>query len=149
MKLRSQSLTALQALLDLCVHSAAQVPTPLAEIARRQHLSAAFLEQLFRRLKAAGLVSPSRGMKGGYVLTRPAAEITVLDVFRALGDPLVLLSQSPSRRPEMAILLAAMEDVSSKLEDALASKNLEDLKQSALKDPSLQNLPKAGAGFFI
>jgi hypothetical protein len=45
---------------------------PVSDIARRQDLGTAFLEQLLRPLKKAGLVAPWRGMKGGYTLAKPA-----------------------------------------------------------------------------
>jgi Rrf2 family protein len=148
-KLRSQTLTALRALLDLCVYSAPHVPTSLAEIARRQQLSAAFLEQLFRRLKVAGLVSPSRGMKGGYVLGRPPQEISLLDVFKALEDPLVGLAKGSGERAETAVLLAALGEAGQAMEAKLSLLNLEDLKGRALAHPGLKGVPKAGAGFSI
>lgn len=149
MKLRSQTLTALRALLDICVYSAPNVPTSLAEIARRQQVSAAFLEQLFRKLKTAGLVSPSRGMKGGYTLTRTPKEINLLEVFKALSDPAVLPAKAAGDRAETQILLAALGEAGSALETALAGLSLEDIKHRALEHPGLKGVPKAGAGFSI
>jgi Rrf2 family protein len=148
-KLRSQTLTALRALLDICVYSAPQVPTSLAEIARRQGLSAAFLEQLFRRLKGAGLVSPSRGMKGGYVLAKAPQMISLLEVFRALEDPAVSAPKNGAERAETQVLLTALGQAWQALEDSLASLNLEDIKQQALNHPGLKGVPRAGAGFSI
>ena len=43
-----------------------------------------FLEQLFSTLRRAGLLTSHRGMKGGYTLSRPADEITVLEVVQTL-----------------------------------------------------------------
>ena len=149
MKVRSQTLTALRALLDLCVYSAPQVPTSLSEIARRQEVSAAFLEQLFRKLKGAGLVTPSRGMKGGYTLTRLPQAISLLEVFQALGDPLVSLAKGKGDRAETAVLLEALGEAGGALENKLRALNLEDLKQRALAHPGLKGVPKAGAGFSI
>lgn len=58
----------------------------LAEIAQAQMLSVAYLEQLFGRLRRAGLVQSSRGPGGGYRLARPAAQITVAEVVDAVDD---------------------------------------------------------------
>ncbi|WP_458097329.1 Rrf2 family transcriptional regulator [Roseomonas sp. WA12] len=58
----------------------------LGEIAQAQMLSVAYLEQLFGRLRRAGLVHSSRGPGGGYRLARPAAEITVAEVVDAVDD---------------------------------------------------------------
>lgn len=71
----------MQALFDLAHHSQGQ-PVPLHLIAERQNLSLPFLEQIFNKLKKAGIVASVRGPKGGYVLTRPCNEVTVGDVLR-------------------------------------------------------------------
>jgi Rrf2 family iron-sulfur cluster assembly transcriptional regulator len=149
MKLRSQTLTALRALLDLCVYSAPHVPTSLAEIARRQQLSVAFLEQLFRRLKGAGLVSPFRGMKGGYTLTRAPQAISLLEVFQALQDPLVAPAKSSTQRAEITVLLEALGDAAQALETKLGAMSLEELKRRAIEHPDLKGVPRVGAGFSI
>jgi len=64
-------------------------PVSLAEIAAAQHLSVAYLEQLFGRLRRAGLVASARGPGGGYRLARPAAEIAIAEVVEAAEEPIV------------------------------------------------------------
>lgn len=59
-------------------------PTPIATIAERRDMPLQFLEQLFGTLRRAGFVESRRGAGGGYLLARPADEITVLDVVQAL-----------------------------------------------------------------
>jgi Rrf2 family protein len=59
-------------------------PTPIAAIAERRGMPLQFLEQLFGTLRRAGLVESRRGAGGGYLLARPAEEISVLDVVQAL-----------------------------------------------------------------
>jgi Rrf2 family protein len=59
-------------------------PVPLAEIADRGGLPLAYLEHLVARLRKAGLVASRRGSRGGYMLARPAAEITMAEVVEAL-----------------------------------------------------------------
>ena len=71
----------MQALFDLAHHSHGQ-PVPLHLIAQRQELSLPFLEQIFNRLKKAGIVASVRGPKGGYVITRACNLVTVGDVLR-------------------------------------------------------------------
>ena len=61
----------------------------LTEIARREKLPHAYLEQLVRDLRRAGLVTSTRGVAGGYRLARPAAEIAMTDAVRALDGPLL------------------------------------------------------------
>ena len=55
-------------------------PLSIAEVARIEHLPLAYLEQLASQLRRGGLVESTRGVHGGYALTRPAIEISVLDV---------------------------------------------------------------------
>lgn len=59
---------------------------PLPAIAERQHLSAAYLEQIFLRLRRAGLIESARGRSGGYRLCRPASEIMVADIMTAVEE---------------------------------------------------------------
>jgi Rrf2 family cysteine metabolism transcriptional repressor len=57
---------------------------PLAEIAERDGLPLAYLEHLVARLRKAGLIDSRRGARGGYMLARPAAQITMAEVVEAL-----------------------------------------------------------------
>src|SRR5919201_5704197 len=57
-------------------------------LARAQSIPLRFLEQILLDLKHAGLVASQRGAEGGYWLARPAAEITLADVIRAVEGPL-------------------------------------------------------------
>jgi len=65
-----------------------QGPASLAEIAAEEELPRAYLEQLVMSLRDAGLVTSTRGARGGYELARPPAEIRMSDVLRALEGPL-------------------------------------------------------------
>jgi Rrf2 family protein len=60
------------------------VPVPLAEIAAHDGLPLAYLEHLVARLRKSGLVDSRRGSRGGYMLARPANEITMAEVVEAL-----------------------------------------------------------------
>jgi len=59
---------------------------PLATIAERQHISTAYLEQLFLKMRRAGLVNAMRGPKGGYVLAREPADISVAEIMNAADE---------------------------------------------------------------
>jgi Rrf2 family protein len=59
-------------------------PIPLAEIAAHDGLPLAYLEHLVARLRKAGLVDSRRGSHGGYLLARPAGQITMAEVVEAL-----------------------------------------------------------------
>jgi Rrf2 family protein len=64
-------------------------PLPLAEIARRERLPHAYLEQLIGDLRKAGLVTARRGQSGGYLLSRDSRTISMADVMRALEGPIL------------------------------------------------------------
>ena len=63
-------------------------PISLAEVSERQQISLSYLEQLFARLRKAGLVKSARGPGGGYVLARPAAQIFVSEIVLAVDEPI-------------------------------------------------------------
>ena len=73
----------IRVMVELARHDG-DAPTPLAEIAEHGGLPLAYLEHLVARLRKAGLVSSRRGSRGGYMLARPAAEITMAEVVEAL-----------------------------------------------------------------
>jgi Rrf2 family protein len=59
-------------------------PVQVRVIGERQAIPARYLEQIFQRLRRARIVAGKRGPGGGYVLARPAAEITLRDVVEAI-----------------------------------------------------------------
>jgi Rrf2 family iron-sulfur cluster assembly transcriptional regulator len=63
-------------------------PVRLAEIAARQEISLAYLEQLFAKLRRGGLVAAARGPHGGYRLVRTAAETRIADIIIAVDEPI-------------------------------------------------------------
>jgi Rrf2 family cysteine metabolism transcriptional repressor len=74
-------------------------PIPLSSIADAEGLPLAYLEHLVQRLRKAELVESRRGARGGYTLARPAPEISMADVVRALeGDiaPIECISADPN-----------------------------------------------------
>ena len=75
------------AMTDLARHGQAQA-VALAEIAARQEISLAYLEQLFAALRRRGLVRSVRGPGGGYRLAAAADRISVAEVGLAVDEPL-------------------------------------------------------------
>jgi len=78
-------------------------------LASAQDIPARFLEGILRQLRQAGMIASQRGAEGGYRLARPASEITVADVFRALDGP---LADVRGARPEKADYTGAAEHLS-------------------------------------
>ena len=91
MKLSTKGRYGLRALIDLALYSDEEAVS-IQSISNRQNISDSYLEQLMRKLKKAGLVVSERGAQGGYRLAKPADEISVGDVVRALEGSLEAVS---------------------------------------------------------
>ncbi len=89
MKLTTKGRYAVSALADIAATGAAtgsQGPVALSDVALRQGISLSYLEQLFAKLRRAGLVESVRGVAGGYALTAPACETRVADIIAAVDE---------------------------------------------------------------
>ena len=75
------------AMADLALHSIKH-PVPLSELSLRQGLSITYLEQLFLKLRRQGLVKSTRGQSGGYELGKEPMEIKIIDIIKAVDEPL-------------------------------------------------------------
>lgn len=85
MRLTTKGRYAVTAMLDIALHRN-RGPISVMDIAERQGISAAYLEQLLAKLKKGGLLASVRGPGGGYQLGRPLGEITVSSIITAVGD---------------------------------------------------------------
>lgn len=85
MRLTTKGRYAVTAMLDLAINADA-APTSLGDIARRQGISLSYLEQLFARLRRAGLVHSVRGPGGGYLLAQTPAAINVSNIIDAVDE---------------------------------------------------------------
>ena len=85
MRLTTKSRYGTRMILDLAMHSG-EGPVPLREISKRQNISLKYLENLIRKLKAAGFVSSARGPSGGHRLALKPEKITVGDIVRTLEE---------------------------------------------------------------
>ncbi len=90
MKLSTKVRYGVRAMLDLALYQSGQ-PVLVKSIAEREDLSKKYLESLLAALKSAGLLRSVRGAKGGYLLARPAEEITMEMIAAALDGPLMLV----------------------------------------------------------
>ncbi len=86
MRLTTKGRYAVTAMLDLAFHSQKK-PVTLTDIATRQTISLSYLEQLFARLRKAGMVTGVRGPGGGYKLSRAAIDINIADIIAAVDEP--------------------------------------------------------------
>ncbi len=116
--------------------SSSEFPVTSESIAQAQQIPGKFLEAILSELRREGLVRSRRGTHGGYWLSRPAAEISVADVMRAIDGPMALVR---GVRPEQVEyhgsaepLLHVWVAVRATLRDVLGSVSLADLATGAL-----------------
>jgi Rrf2 family protein len=95
---------AVRALLVLAEAGGGAVPSE--RLATTQDLPRQFLQNILNQLRRAGLVTSQRGSEGGYRLARPASEISVADVMRAVEGP---LAEVRGDRPEAAVYRGSAE----------------------------------------
>jgi Rrf2 family transcriptional regulator, iron-sulfur cluster assembly transcription factor len=84
-RLTTKGRYAVTAMLDLAYHGEKR-PVTLTDIAKRQNISLSYLEQLFARLRRAGMVEGVRGPGGGYQLSRDLAQINIADIISAVDE---------------------------------------------------------------
>ena len=87
MKLSTKGRYAVMAMADLGIHRLDK-PVSLADVAKRQEISLSYLEQLFGKLRKAGLVKSVRGPGGGYLLAHAKSVIRISDVILAVDEPI-------------------------------------------------------------
>ena len=95
MKVSAKADYAVRAAVELA--SAGEGPVKAERIAQAQEIPLKFLENIMSDLRNAGLVRSQRGVEGGYWLARPADEISIAQVIRAVDGPLAAVR---GRRPE-------------------------------------------------
>jgi len=87
MRITTKGRYALRAVLQLSLQEEKK-PVSIRTLSELEDISAEFLEQIFFRLRKAGLISSTRGPGGGFQLKRSLDKITVAEVFMAVGEEL-------------------------------------------------------------
>ncbi|MCG9480097.1 MAG: Rrf2 family transcriptional regulator [Actinomycetia bacterium] len=103
----------------------------LKDIAKKQEISAGYLEQIVPNLKTAGLIHSSRGAHGGYVLSKSPDQITLKEIIVALEGPIVLVEciTAPQicNRYNYCSSRDLWNELGQKIEETLESKTLQDM----------------------
>ncbi len=84
-KLTTKGRYAVSAMADLAA-TGSQGPVALSDVALRQAISLSYLEQLFAKLKRAGLVASVRGVGGGYILSAAPGDIRIAEIVAAVDE---------------------------------------------------------------
>ncbi|MGH0035267.1 MAG: RrF2 family transcriptional regulator [Myxococcota bacterium] len=142
MRLSLQVIYAVCGIFDLAYNGEGG-PVRVRAIGERQRIPARYLEQIFQRLRKAGLVTSKRGPGGGYTLARPPAEINLRHIVEAVEGP---LDEDPAGEGAEAESSPCRPDF---LWDALASRIrgvLEEVTvESMCRDASHSAVQRAGA----
>ncbi len=129
MRATQQLKYAIYGIFDLAYNGGTQ-PVSLHEIGSRQEIPARYLEQIFQKLRRAGLVRSKRGPGGGYVLARSPDEISLADVLCAIQGG--VLTVAPEAGECVAESPSFVWDlVRDGLEDTLRARSIADLCREA------------------
>jgi Rrf2 family protein len=79
---------AVRAVVELA-DSGQDAPRKVDEVAQAQSIPVSFLENILTQLRSSGIVRSQRGPEGGYWLAKPASEVNLADIIRAVEGPLV------------------------------------------------------------
>jgi Rrf2 family protein len=118
---------------DLALHAGGS-PVALNSIAQRQNLSDGYLESMFGTLRRAGLVRSVKGAGGGYVLSKPAADISVCEVLQALEGDLSIVDDDEKDNDKVSlryyIKRNVWDAVSGRIHSVVGTLSLEELVNS-------------------
>ena len=138
MKISTKSRYGLRAVFDIAYHSAG-LSTQVKEISARQAISARYIEQIFQKLKKAGIIKSTRGPSGGYCLAKKFDEISVGDIVRAAeGTVQLVRCADPSKsggktcdRMQQCVVRDVWTEATERLMTYLDSVTLQDLCEEA------------------
>ena len=134
MRLSLQVQYAICGMFDLAYNGHDGRPIQVRVIGERQAIPARYLEQIFQRLRRAGIVTSKRGPGGGYTLARPPREITLRAVVEAVEGPL-----------EASLSMEAAEGSAASLRPGFLWKDLAERFGEVLEATSLEALCREAA----
>jgi Rrf2 family iron-sulfur cluster assembly transcriptional regulator len=139
MRLSTQSRYGVRAIFDIAYHSEG-LETQVKNISRRQGITPRYLEQIFQKLKKAGIVGSKRGPSGGYFLNKKPEEITVGEIIRITEGNINLVlcinpedSSQPCEKSGECITRIIWNEAGNRLKAYFDSVTIEDLCNMAQK----------------
>lgn len=136
MRLSTKGRYAVMAMVDLASHGR-KTPVSISDISVRQGLPVSYLEQLLIKLRRQGLVESTRGQQGGYTLSHDPGEINVLEIMRAVDEPLHATRCDPVKKvgcqggAALCLTHNLWDGLSENITSYLASKTLADIAPGA------------------
>jgi Rrf2 family protein len=137
MKLSAAAGYALAAAVQLS-HDKKLPPVPSSKLAAAGGLPDRFLLQICRLLVSANILASVRGLNGGYRLTRPASEISVAEIVRAVDGPLVEKPQHIDglSAASARLIITVVEQIGRDIDARLAALKLSDLRATPVRRPA-------------
>lgn len=136
MRISTKAQYAVRAMVSLSVNGNDR-PMALRDIATRESLSLAYLEQLFVKLRRGRIVTSIRGPGGGYLLARPAGQIRVDEIIDCVEESLVPVScmdaQGRCVCSDVCVSHSVWQGLGERVRQFLASITLADLTDEAVK----------------
>ena len=136
MRLSTKSRYGVRALFDIAYHSVG-LPSQIKDISKRQQISPRYLEQIFQKLKKAGILGSKRGPSGGYFLLRDPGQISMGDIIRATEGPFELVfcvGDSPRKecpRKDECVATIMWAKISNQIEEFFDTITIENLCDEA------------------
>ena len=137
MRVTAKADYAVRATVELA-NSSAEAPRKVDDVAQAQGIPLSFLENILTQLRSAGIVRSQRGPEGGYWLARPAEELDLAHVIRAVEGPLVGVR---GQRPE-EIEYSGSAEALQKVWIALRANLRKVLEETTVADVAQGKLPK-------
>lgn len=142
MRFSQQVRYAVEGLFHIAYHGGGE-PVQVRVIGEHQAIPARYLEQIFQRMRKAGLLRGKRGPGGGYVLAKPVREITLRKIVESLEGPAETWFEEPTDQGESRFRPDCLWPTLSSRVGALFDEwTLEELCQRASRD----GVPKIDAG---
>ena len=133
MRISAKGEYAIKAMVDLALHDGQDLQ-PIQDVASRQAIPQRYLEQVLLQLKRAGFLYARRGSAGGYRLHRPADQITVGALLRAVeGPPAGPEARRGGRGEDTAGLNELWREIAEAVASVVDRTTLEDLRRRALE----------------
>ena len=132
MKLSKKSRYGITVLIDLSIHSK-KGHVALSSIAERNAISPQYLEQIFANLRRAQIIKSIKGAQGGYLLNKPAKEISMAEIIEALDGTYHIEEEQGTentQNPTIALVIQnnLIDRINESLDRVLLNSSLADLE---------------------
>lgn len=143
MRLTTKGRFAVTAMIDLAMNAQTGA-VKLSAISERQSISLSYLEQLFSKLRRAGLVESLRGPGGGYILAAPAEQINIAQIISAAEDRLDATqcgSKANCHHGAPCLTHDLWENLNKTINDYLSSVTLQSIIEQKTAATAVMSLP--------